>query len=281
MTGTVFAVVMLAAALHAAWNALVKGGADKSASMVAVVLGQGLFGAMLLPFVAFPAPESWPFLLGSVVLHMLYQVFLIQSYHFGDLTQVYPVARGVAPLLVALASALLLGVTFSGMEMAAVAMISIGIASVSLVRRGDGMLQGKAVVLALITGGFIAAYSVTDGQGARLAGTALGYFGVLSALDAVIFAGFARAFRPGLLTRSLKLKRGLLLGGGASFTAYALVVWAFTQAPIALVTALRETSIIFALMIGVFVLGERLSLAKVLSTALTLAGAVLLRVGRA
>ncbi|MCB1390558.1 MAG: EamA family transporter [Rhodobacteraceae bacterium] len=280
MNGGVFAVVMLAAALHAGWNALVKGGADKSAAMVAVVLGQGLLGALLLPFVPFPAPESWPLLLGSVALHIFYQVFLIQSYRFGDLTQVYPVARGVAPLLVALTSALVLGVTFSGLEMLAIAMISIGIASVSLVRRGDGMVQGKAAILALITGCFIAAYSVTDGQGARLAGTALGYFGLLAMLDAVIFAGFAQVFRPGLLGRALRQRRSLLLGGGASFIAYALVVWAFTQAPIALVTALRETSIIFALMIGVFLLGERLSLTKVLSTALTLAGAILLRVGR-
>lgn len=281
MTGLVFAVVILAAALHAAWNALVKGGADKSAAMVAVVVGQGLFGAALLPFVPFPAAESWPYLAGSVVLHMLYQVFLMQSYRFGDLTQVYPIARGVAPLLVALTSAFILGVTFSSLEIAAVAMISIGIASVSLVRRGDGMVQGKAAILALITGCFIAAYSVTDGLGARQAGTALGYYGVLSALDAVIFAGLARIWKPGLLGRSIALKRTLFLGGGASFIAYALVVWAFTQAPIALVTALRETSIIFALMIGVFLLGERLSLAKVLSTALTLAGAVLLRVSRA
>ena len=279
MSGTVFAIVMLAAALHAIWNALVKGGADKAAAMGAVVLGQGLCGAALLPFVPFPAAESWPWLAGGVVLHLGYQLFLIQSYRHGDLTQVYPLARGVSPLLVAGASALLLGASFSTGEMMAMGLISIGIASISLVRRGDGVLQGKAAVLALITGGFIAAYSLVDGQGARLAGTALGFYGVLSSLNAAAFAGVA-LLRPGLVTRALALPRHLVLGGGASFTAYALVVWAFTQAPIALVTALRETSIVVALLIGVFVLHERLNLAKVASTLLTLSGAILLRLNR-
>lgn len=280
MSGTVFLVVILAAALHASWNALVKGGADKGVAMSAVVLGQGLFGALALPFVPFPALAAWPYLLVSLGLHLGYQLFLMQSYRFGDLTQVYPVARGVAPLLVAAASALFLGVSFSGPEVLAMALISIGIASISLVRRGDGLLQGKAAGLALLTGCFIAGYSVTDGQGARLAGTALGYFGALSALDALVFASVARFTRPGLISRALRLRRSVLLGGGASFTAYALVVWAFTQAPIALITALRETSIVFALLIGVFVLGERLNLAKVVSTAVTLSGAVLLRLNR-
>lgn len=284
MTGFVFCIVLVAAALHAIWNALVKGGADKSAAMGAVILGQGLLGALLLPFATLPDAATLlaalPWLLGGVVLHLGYQVFLIQSYRFGDLTQVYPIARGVSPLLVAGGSVLLLGTTFSQGELLALGMISIGIASISLVRQGDGLLQGRAAVLALVTGCFIAAYSLVDGQGARIAGTSLGFYGLLSSLNALAFAAGARALRPGLLTRAVALRRNLLLGGGASFTAYALVVWAFTQAPIALVTALRETSIIFALLIGVFILKERLSLAKVVSTVITLTGAILLRLNR-
>lgn len=280
MSGVVFAVVLLAAALHAIWNALVKGGADKAASMGAVILGQGIAGAALLPFAAMPDVASLPWLFAGVLLHLGYQLFLILSYRQGDLTQVYPIARGVAPLLVAGASALLLGARFSQAELAALGMISVGIASISLVRRSDGLLQRKAVGLALVTGVFIASYSIVDGQGARIAGTALGFYGTLSALNALAFSGIARLARPGLLTRAAGLRRNLILGGGASFTAYLLVVWAFTRAPIALVTALRETSIVFALLIGVFVLRERLSLAKVLSTATTLAGAILLRLNR-
>ncbi|MBF9030889.1 EamA family transporter [Rhodobacterales bacterium HKCCE3408] len=277
MSATVFAVVLLAAALHALWNAVVKGGTDKAGAMTAVVIGSGIAGALLLPFGQLPAPESWPYILTGLALHLGYQFFLLQAYRFGDLTQVYPIARGIAPLLVAGGSALWLGTRLSGTELLAVAMISTGIASISLVRKGDGTFQGKAALLAAITGLFIASYSLVDGQGARLAGTALGYYGVLTALNALTFAITIRFTRPGLLTRGLKMPKSLVIGGGASFLAYLLVVWAFTQAPIPLVTALRETSIIFALLIGVFVLNERLNLGKIVATAVTLGGAVLLR----
>ena len=280
MSGLVFAVVMLAAALHATWNAIVKGGTDKTAAMGAVVLGSGLCGAVMLPFAPMIDPAGLPWLAAGLVLHLGYQLFLILAYRFGDLTQVYPIARGVSPLFVAGASALFLGVRFSPMEMLALAVISIGIGSISLVRRSDGQIQGKAVVLALITGLFIAAYSLSDGQGARVAGTALGFYAALAALNALAFAAVAMVLRPGLVRRSLRMRKSLIVGGLASYVAYALVVWAFTQAPIALVTALRETSIIFALLIGVFFLKERLNLAKVVSTAITLSGAILLRLNR-
>lgn len=280
MTGTVFLVVIFAAVLHASWNALVKGGLDKTVSMTAVVMGQGLCGLALLPFTAPMAPSAWPYLAFGVALHIGYQVFLILAYRLGDLTQVYPIARGAAPLLVAAASYFIYGVAFSSMQMLAIVMISLGIASISLVRRTDGMFQSKAALMALITGVFIASYSIVDGQGARVAGTALGYFAWLALIDALIFAALMQGFRPGTVSQALRAPTPLLLGGIASFVAYVLVVWAFTQAPIAMVTALRETSIIIALVIGVVLLGEKISLAKVASTLLTLGGAILLRVYR-
>lgn len=280
MSGFVFLVVMLAALLHATWNALVKGGSDKSAAMTAVVMGQGLSGLLLLPFAPQLDWSCWPYLLAGIGLHLGYQLFLIQAYKIGDLTQVYPIARGASPLLVALGTALFFGVTFSQTELLAMAMISVGIASIALVRRADGNFNMAAAGLALITGLFIAAYSIVDGQGARIAGTALGFFGTLTAANALGFALVARVARPGLLRRAASLWRLAILGGAASFTAYVLVVWAFTQAPIALVTALRECSIVFALIIGVTFLNERLDLKKVASTALTLAGAILLRMSR-
>ncbi|MDF1871150.1 hypothetical protein [Vannielia sp.] len=280
MSGTVFAVVILAALLHAVWNALVKGGADKGAAMGAVVLGQGLSGGLLLPVTTMPDLACWPWLLAGVALHLGYQLFLMQAYRFGDLTQVYPIARGVSPLIVGLVSVAFLGASFTLIELQGLALICVGIASISLVRRGDGAFQGKAAGLAVVTGMFIAAYSLVDGQGARIAGTSLGFYGPLAVLNAVGFAAIAGVARPGLMRRAIALPGPIILGGGASFAAYALVVWAFTQAPIALVTALRETSIIFALLIGVIAMGERLSLGKVLSTAMTLAGAMLLRLSR-
>ena len=281
MSTPVFLAVIAAALLHAAWNALVKQGADKHLGMTAVVLGHVPIALVVLPFVPFPAPESWPWLLAGLLLHTGYQLFLMMSYRIGDLTQVYPIARGTAPLLVAGISVAFLGVHLAPLELLGVLTIGAGIMSMSLVRQRDGLRNRHAALLALATGGFIAAYSLVDGTGARLAGTALGYFGWASIGNAAVFASLMTLTRPGLLTQVFRRgKRAMILGGGASFVAYSMVIWAFTQAPIALVTALRETSIVFALLIGVFLLGERLDLAKVASTMVTLLGGALLRLAR-
>lgn len=281
MSTTVFLAVIAAALLHATWNALVKVGADKHLGMTAVVLGHVPIALMVLPFVPLPARESWPWLLAGLALHTGYQLFLLMSYRIGDLTQVYPIARGTAPLLVAGISVAFLGVHLAPLELLAVLTIGCGIMSMSLVRQRDGLRNHHAAVLALITGGFIAGYSLVDGTGARLAGTALGFFGWASLGNAAVFSSLMAVTRPGLLTQVMRRgKRAMLFGGGASFVAYSTVIWAFTQAPIALVTALRETSIVFALFIGVFLLGEKLDLAKVVSTMVTLFGGLLLRFAR-
>ncbi|MEM7776853.1 MAG: DMT family transporter [Pseudomonadota bacterium] len=281
MSLTVFLAVLLAALLHAAWNAMVKGGADKELSMAAVVLGHAPFAATVLLFVPAPDLASLPWLIGGIALHVGYQLFLLSSYRTGDLTQVYPLARGSAPLIVAAVSVFALGVPLGNMELAAIGIIAMGIVSLGLVRGQDGLRNPKATQLALGTGCFIAAYSLVDGLGARVAGTALGFYGWLAIGNAIVFAVIMAVRSPGVLSRLRRdgLQLGLL-GGGASFGAYALVIWAFTQAPIALVTALRETSIVFALLIGVFALNEKLNLAKVASTMMTLLGVLLLRFGR-
>ncbi|MGB0927415.1 MAG: EamA family transporter [Pikeienuella sp.] len=280
MSGVVFLLVLTAALLHAVWNALVKGGTDKGVAMAAVVIGQGITAAAVLPFVPAPAVECWPYLLLGIALHLGYQAFLLAAYRIGDLTQVYPIARGVAPLLVVAYSVLVLGVVLSGLEILAVAVIACGIMSLSLVVRGDGGGDKKAALLAVITGCFIASYSITDGIGARVAGTPLGYYGWVALGNAALFSAFMRVRSPGLITGAFRAWRVLVIGGGASFIAYGLVVYAFTVAPIALVTALRETSIVFALLIGVVALKEPLKLMKVVSTMLTLFGAALLRLSK-
>lgn len=276
-----FIAVIGAALLHACWNALVKGGADKLLGVSAVMIGHTPFALLCMPFVPLPAPQSWTWLLASVVLHAGYQFFLLHSYKLGDLTQVYPIARGVAPLLVALFSVLVLQVDLTRLELIAVAIIGIGIVSLSLVRKGGGERNPHAAVAALITGCFIASYSIVDGTGARLAGTAVGYFAYMSIVNSVVMVLYVLAVRPKVLKQLVHSHiRLCILGGGASFAAYAIVTWAFTQAPIALVTALRETSIVFALLIGVFFLKERVDLVKVFSTFTTLLGAFLLRFGK-
>ena len=281
METTVFLIVLVAALLHATWNAVVKGGADKHLGMTAVVLGHIPISIVAILLVPLPDFASWPYFLAGIVLHIGYQLFLLNSYRIGDLTQVYPIARGTAPILVALVSVLVLGVTLTTSQLLPVFMIAIGIMSLTLVRQRDGLRNPRAAALAFVTGCFIAGYSLNDGLGAREAGTAVGFYAWLSLVNAVLFAGIMRVMKPGLLTRvPTEGLRAFLFGGPASFAAYALVVWAFTQAPIALVTALRETSIIAALLIGVFFLKERLDLAKVASTVITLTGAILLRFAR-
>jgi drug/metabolite transporter (DMT)-like permease len=281
MSTPVFVAVIVAALLHAVWNALVKGGTDKHLSMCAVVLGHLPLAILALLFVPAPAAASFPFLIAGIGLHAGYQIFLLNAYRSGDLTQVYPIARGSAPLIVAGFSIVVLGVRLQPLEMLAILVIGTGILSMSLVRRNDGLRNHRAAMLALITGGFIAAYSLVDGHGARLAGTALGFFSWLAIGNGLVFVLYVLAVDPRVLLRiPTQGRRVFLIGGSASYTAYALVVWAFTQAPVPLVTALRETSIIFALLIGVGLLKERMDVAKVLSIMATLLGAVLLRFAR-
>jgi drug/metabolite transporter (DMT)-like permease len=281
MSMVVMIVVLLAALLHALWNFFVKSTDDKHLSMSAVVLGHAPFALVAILFSSLPSIESLPYILGGALLHLGYQWFLLTSYRFGDLSQVYPLARGSSPLIVAGISVIFLGVHLSWLELTAVTTIGTGIMSLALVRRTDGLRNGRAALMAIITGGFIASYSLVDGLGAHEAGTAIGFYGCLSLVNAVIFATTMRIFRPGTVTRMVCGDWRLALrGGGASFFAYAMVIWAFTMAPIPLVTALRETSIIFALFLGVFVLNERLDLMKVFATACTLLGVGLLRINR-
>ena len=278
MTQTVFVAVIGAALLHASWNALIKGGGDKRVSMGAVMLGHIPLALGSVLFVPLPAVESLPYLAAGILLHFGYQLFLLQSYRIGDLTQVYPIARGSAPLIVALVSVVVLGVHLTSFEILAVSLIGAGVLSLALVRRADGLRNGGAAMMALTTGCFIASYSLVDGLGARLAGTSLGFYSWLAIGNGIIIVIYLTLTSPGTLRDiAVKGRWVFVIGGSASFIAYALVTWAFTQAPIALVTALREVSIIFALLIGVFFLKERIDLAKVFATMTTLVGVVLLR----
>jgi drug/metabolite transporter (DMT)-like permease len=280
MSTGVFFIILIAALLHAGWNALVKNGTDKALGVNAVVLGQGIFGAVTLFFVPAPNMASWGYILAGVALHTGYQLFLTAAYRIGDLTQVYPIARGTAPLLVALFSVMFLSVVLSVHELLAIALIGLGIMSLSLTRHAQGQSNGLAAVLALTTGCFIASYSLVDGLGARIAGSPLGFYGWLSILNAILMLSITRLHQPVLLPKIWRAWKVAIFGGGASFTAFALIIYAFTIAPIALVTALRETSIIFALLIGVFFLKERLNLIKLISTMITISGVILLRLGK-
>lgn len=274
----VFLAVLLAALLHAGWNALVKGGAQKHMNMAAVVIGHLPLAVLALVLAPAPDPASWPWIAAGIALHGGYQIFLLFSYQAGDFSQVYPLARGSAPLIVTAVSVLFLGVILSPPQLVAVILIAGGILSLTLVRNTHGHRAPGAAILALITGLFIAGYTLADGIGARLSGSPFGFFAWIALGNAVTFSIYMAVRHPRDLIRMPRVS-GLvfLVGGSASFIAFSIAVWAFTKAPIALVAALRETSIVFALLIGIFVFHERMGAIKLVATILTVCGAVLLR----
>jgi drug/metabolite transporter (DMT)-like permease len=253
----VVALVLLAAVLHAGWNAVVKTGADRVLTM-ALVIGVGAAGAALaLPFVPPPAPASWGFLLLSGLVHIGYFAFLLEAYRFGDLSRVYPIARGAAPLLVALGAAVFAGERLGAAQLGAVALVAGAIASLALERgglRGDGR---RSLLLALATAVIIATYTIVDGLGVRRADGPLGYILWLFVLDAVpllAYAALTRGARVGAYLRAhwpASLVAGVMCGG-----AYGLAIWALSLGAMAHVSALRETSVLFAALIGGRLLGE-------------------------
>lgn len=259
---------------------MVKSTSDKLVSMTAIVLGHAPLGLLAMPFVPVPPVEAWPILAASVVVHASYQLCLIQAYRLGDFTQVYPIARGSGPAIITLFSIFVLGVDLSVSEILAICLIVTGIFCLSLLRQSNGLRNPKAVGAALLTGCFIAGYSMLDGHGARISGSAFGFIAWMTVINSAAFALMICLFRPDAFKRVFtEGQRTLWIGGSASVLAYVLVVWAMTQAPIAIVTALRETSTVFALLIGVLFLKENLTVGKVVATLLTLSGVLLLRFG--
>ncbi|MCR9072245.1 MAG: EamA family transporter [Alphaproteobacteria bacterium] len=278
MDTTVFAAVLFAALLHAGWNAAVKVGLDRFSSILLLAIVQAAIALPLLPFVPLPAPEGWWWIGAAALLHAGYKLFLIQAYAHADLSQAYPLARGTAPLIVSVVSILFLGVTFSGLQIAAIVAISAGILVMAFKGSDAGRMQGKALFYAMGTAGFTASYTLMDGVGARVAGTPSGFVLWMVIGDAMVMVAFAVAARGRGVFRALvpAWKTGLA-AGAMSLGSYWIAVWAFTQAPIALVAALRESSILFAILIAAFVMREPVSRWRWTSALLIAGGVVLTR----
>ncbi|MBV9931445.1 MAG: EamA family transporter [Alphaproteobacteria bacterium] len=275
MTLTVFIAVLFAALLHAGWNALVKLGLDRFSSVLLLALVQGGIALALLPFVAAPAAAAWPWVLLGSCLHTGYKLFLIRAYRHGDLSQVYPLARGTAPLIVAVAGALFLGEAPGVVRAVAVLAIGGGI----MLMAGRGGLTRVALAWALGTAAFTASYTMADGVGARLAGSVTGFAMWMFALDGLLMLAFGLATRgPAAVSALLPSWRSGAAAGAMSLGSYWIAIWAFTQAPLAMVAALRETSVLFAMLIGLFWLNERIARGRWIAAALILAGIVLMRV---
>lgn len=280
MTTTVFFAVLLAAFLHAAWNALIKSSEDKLLGTLAVVVGFVPVSILTVVFFPIPHADAWPYIVVGGFIHVGYLMLLVHAYHHGDLSHVYPIARGTAPLIVTLISLWLLNAELGRQQIIGIAVIAAGILSLSLSRPAQ---QGSrlATRLALAVGGFIALYSVVDGLGARLSGSPFAYFAWETLITVVVFCLIAFKMRSDIFTVAWNGPRWKpLVGGTASFVAYAIVVWAFTLAPIALVAALRETSMVFALAIGVLILREPLDKSKFIATFLTISGAAIVKLAR-
>jgi len=279
MSNTVFIAVIAAALLHAVWNAIVKGGNDKRLNMTALVLGSIPISILMLIIFPFPKIESWIYIAASIVVQLIYHYSLLVAYEKGDLSQVYPVARGSAPLIVAVFSILFLGDQFNFTQMFAIGLIVIGILVSAFAKQPDGERNFAATKFAVMTGCCIAAYSIIDALGGKLAENAFSYYACIAIGYGVIFPIFTESQTPGLIKRIPKeAMLSFIIGGNATFIAYAIVVWAFTQtSSIAIVTALRETSISFALIIGVLFLNEKFNTFKIIAVASTVIGAVLLK----
>ena len=281
MTWTVFFAVLLAALLHATWNSLVKGSQDKYVGMLLIALGHLPPGVIFVWFAPLPGMDVLPWLAASLALHLGYQLFLAASYRVGDLTTVYPIARGSAPLFVTMVSLTVLDVNLSWTQVGSVGLLILGLLLLSYDRLGANKRQWTVVTLALVTGGFIASYSLVDGLGARKMGYALAYWGWVAIGNGVLMTLWMLLFQPSSIAKVRLNPQNLttlFLGGGASYLAYGIVTWAFTQAPIAVITALRETSVIFALLIGLMFLGERSTPLKIAACLMTVFGVVLLRI---
>ncbi len=277
MTIWVLAAVLGAAFLHALWNALIKLGTSKLTSMLILTLVQGGMGLLVALTRPFPDPQVWLWLLASGVFHAAYKLFLAFAYEQGDLSRVYPIARGAAPMLVLVISALLLPDVIAAWEYIGILVLGSGIL---LMARGvfSSGESRRLVPLALGSAMATAGYSLVDGLGARASGDAEAYVGWLFTLDAVFFTPVCIALRgKSVLRASGKVWAIGGLAATASYGAYAIAVWAMTVAPIALVAALRETSILFAVLIGWLVFGERMDKQKAVAAALIVAGVIVTR----
>jgi drug/metabolite transporter (DMT)-like permease len=272
----VFVAVLAAAVLHAGWNAVVKAAEDKAAATRFVAIGAGAVGLAAAPFLAAPAAASLPWLAASVALQILYFLLLARAYRLADLTVVYPVMRGLAPMFVVAATAPAFAEQLGLVARLGVVAVCLGLVGLVVGRPIDR----RGLLAAVATAAVIAGYTVLDGVGVRLSGAPIGYAAWEAILTAVPFVlrEVVRA-PPSLGSRRPAALVFGLLGGLATTVAWTIALWAMTQAPIALVAALRETSIVFALVIGRVVFGEPIGPVRALAAAIVVAGIMALRAG--
>jgi len=273
MDTIVFVTVLFSAILHAIWNSMASKYKNKNVSIPAIVYGHVPACIIAVIFLPLPSIDSLPYIILSALIHQGYQNFLLTAYQTGKFTTVYPIARGFGPLVATIISIIFFGVYLKLFTILSIFLISTGVILIGIFSKS--VLKNKKILYtSLATGVFIGIYSVVDGHGARLSGSAISYMSWVFILSALLFP-IVLHFRKqkNILKKTLTEGKFIFwIGGSFSYVAYVITVWAFTKAPIPMVSALRESSIIFAIFIGYFYLKERINLYKIISILLIFLG---------
>jgi drug/metabolite transporter (DMT)-like permease len=278
MTGFVLAAVLFGAVLHAVWNALIKAQADKFNASALVAIGAGVVALPVIAAVPLPAPEAWPFVAASAVIHVGYFALVALAYRAADLGVAYPLTRGTAPPATALLAFLLIGETLGLYGWFAVIAIAAGIVALSADALLRGGLTRATAAAALLNAGVIVIYTLVDGLGARAAGNAFSYVAWMLAATAILVAALMTSRRGVGFAAGLARQWALALGAGAlALASYGIALWAMTLAPIGLVAALRETSVLFAAILGWFLFAEPFGPRRWVALALIVGGIAVLR----
>jgi len=267
--------VLAAAVLHASWNAVVKAASDRALTIAAIALVNAVSGLTLILLSGAPASASWPLLGISALLHYLYYIFMFQAYRLGDLSQVYPISRGMAPALVALGTFLLIGETLSPLGVAGLAAVTLGIGVLAL-QRGAARIDRRTLVAAGLLGLTIAGYSVADGIGVRWSGNPFAYMGWIFLLESPVVIVVLMQRRRNAMPFDARTFGIGLIGGLVAVAAYSVVLYAKTIAPIGAVSAVRESSVIIAALIGVVMFGERPWQGRMLAALIVAIGVIML-----
>jgi drug/metabolite transporter (DMT)-like permease len=275
MSSFALALVLSAALLHATWNALVKAAPDRALTLAAVALMHAMAGLALIVVSPIPAMASWPSIAASTLIHYAYYALLFQAYRLGDLSQVYPISRGMSPALVAFGAFLIVGEALSPLGWAGLAAVTAGICLLAL-QRGAVHADRRAVGVAVLLGLSIGAYSVADGIGVRLAETPTGYIGWLFLLESPVFLFVFWGRRRSRIKIDRRAFALGMLGGLFSVIAYGVVLYAKTIAPLGAVSAVRESSVVIAALIGLIFFGERPVLGRLLAAFIVAAGVIAL-----
>jgi drug/metabolite transporter (DMT)-like permease len=284
MSGFIFSCILVAALMHALWNVLLKSGSDKPLETAAANFVTALLALPVLLIYGLPEPETYPYIAASIVLHLAYFYLVASAYRFGDLNFAYPIMRGTAPILTLMFGYLFLNEQVSNSVMMGIFLVSAGVILLGLHKSGASVHHLKGLLFALGNALVIAVYTIVDGHGVRLSNNAWSYVSLLMFLHGCIFLllVFWQRKRQQLLSASLSYLRSRfmypLIGGACIIGSYSIALWAMTQAPISLVAALRETSVLFAFLFGVLYLKETLYPQRILGAVGVCGGLVLIRI---